>query len=110
MTSAHRPARPSDTEIEARLRELPGWALAGNRLERQYAFEGFSFAVAFVTCLAMDAEVRDHHPDLLISYRRVTVTWTTHSAGGVTEKDFAGARESDRLAAAMGFRSETSCA
>jgi 4a-hydroxytetrahydrobiopterin dehydratase len=94
----------SDAEITERLALLPGWQLTGKSLVREYRFESFSFAVAFVTCLGFDAEVRDHHPDSLISYRRVTVTWSTHSAGGITVKDFVGAKESDRLARAMGFR------
>lgn len=94
----------SDEEVRVRIVGLPGWDLVGRSLARQYCFESFSFAVAFVTCLGFDAEVRDHHPDLLISYKCVTVTWTTHSAGGVTEKDLVGAKESDRLAAAMGHR------
>lgn len=93
-----------EAELLERLSAMPGWQLADNALVRQYRFESFSFAVAFVTCLGFDAEVRDHHPDIHITYTRVTVSWTTHSAGGVTEKDFAGARESDRLAAAMGHR------
>jgi 4a-hydroxytetrahydrobiopterin dehydratase len=94
----------SDAEIRDRLNAMPGWQLVDNALVRQYRFESFSFAVAFVTCLGFDAEVRDHHPDIRITYTRVTVSWTTHSAGGVTEKDFAGAKEADRVAAAMGHR------
>jgi 4a-hydroxytetrahydrobiopterin dehydratase len=50
--------------------------------------------------LAFDAEAADHHPDLLVSYKRVTVTWSTHSEGGVTEKDVAGARQADVIARA----------
>jgi 4a-hydroxytetrahydrobiopterin dehydratase len=93
-----------ETEIRERLTTMPGWQLTGHALVRQYRFESFSFAVAFVTCLGFEAEVRDHHPDIHITYTRVTVAWTTHSSGGVTEKDFAGAKESDRVAAAMGHR------
>ena len=94
--------RLSDQDIRARLDAMPGWAVVGNALVREYRFESFPYAIAFVTTLGFDAEARDHHPDLLVSYKRVTVTWTTHSAGGVTEKDFTGARESDRLAGVMG--------
>ena len=90
----------SSQEIEARLQTLPGWALRGDSLVRQFTFRGFPDAVAFVTRLAFDAEAADHHPDLLVSYKRVTVTWSTHSEGGVTEKDVAGARKSDAIAQA----------
>lgn len=84
--------------IHSALRDLPGWALEGHALVRQYTFASFPDAIAFATRLAFDAEAADHHPDLLISYRKVTVTWSTHSEGGVTEKDLAGARASDAAA------------
>ena len=71
-----------------------------NALVRQYTFRGFPDAIAFVTRLAFDAEATDHHPDLAVSYKRVTVTWSTHSEGGVTEKDVAGARQADAIARA----------
>jgi 4a-hydroxytetrahydrobiopterin dehydratase len=88
----------SAQEIETRLQELPGWAVRDNALVRQFTFPGFPDAVAFVTRLAFDAEANDHHPDLLVSYKRVTVTWSTHSDGGITEKDVAGARRADAVA------------
>ena len=94
----------ADRELADRLASLPGWTTDGTTLVRLYLFPSFAFAVAFVTCLGVDADTRDHHPDILISHRRVTVTWTTHDAGGITEKDITGARESDRLAAAMGHQ------
>jgi 4a-hydroxytetrahydrobiopterin dehydratase len=87
-------------EIEARLEELPGWSARDNALVRQFTFRGFPDAIAFVTRLAFDAEANDHHPDLAVSYKRVTVTWSTHSEGGVTEKDVAGARQADAIARA----------
>ncbi len=83
------------------LREVPGWGLEGSILRRQFAFQGFADAVAFVVRLGFEAEAADHHPDLLISYKRVTVTYTTHSAGGLTNKDFEGAKTATRIADAM---------
>lgn len=82
------------------MRTLPGWKLnaAGDGLVRQFTFAGFPEAIAFVTRLAFDAQEQDHHPDLLISYKRVTVTWSTHSAGGITDKDVRGARVSSAIA------------
>lgn len=90
----------SDT-IAARLTELPGWTLEGGALQRQFAFASFPDAIAFVTRLGFDAEAADHHPDIQISYKRVSVRWSTHSAGGITEKDFAGVRQSDIIAARL---------
>jgi len=86
-------------EIATRLRGLPGWTMADGALQRQFTFTSFPDAIAYVTRLAFDAEAADHHPDLQISYKRVTVRWSTHSAGGITEKDFAGVRRADTIAA-----------
>jgi 4a-hydroxytetrahydrobiopterin dehydratase len=91
----------STEEISIRLQALPGWTCADGALQRQFTFASFPDAIAYVTRLAFDAEAADHHPDLLVSYRKVTVTWSTHSAGGITEKDYAGARQSDMVAARM---------
>ena len=90
----------SSEDIAARLSDLPGWALRENALVRQFTFPGFPDAVAFVTRLAFDAEAHDHHPDLVVNFKRVTVMWSTHSEGGVTEKDVAGARQADAIARA----------
>jgi 4a-hydroxytetrahydrobiopterin dehydratase len=89
--------RLSDAEIQSELGRLDGWALDGTAIRKQYTLGGFPDAIAFVTRLAFDAEAADHHPDILINYKRVTLTFSTHSAGGLTEKDFAGARKVDAL-------------
>ena len=88
-------------EAAARLREYPAWQLQGDALVRQYTFPSFPDAITFVARLAFDAEASDHHPDLLIRYRKVTVTWSTHSEGGVTDKDFTGVEQADRAAAML---------
>ncbi len=90
-------ARLTDDDIDQRLASLPGWARQGDALVRQFTFDGFPEAVAFVSRLVDPAEAADHHPDLTINYRRVTVSYTTHSEGGVTEKDVTGAREANGL-------------
>ena len=64
-----------------------GWSEDGDALVREFEFESFPAAVAFVQRLAELAEREDHHPDIDIRYRRVTVRWSTHSAGGVTDRD-----------------------
>ncbi|MGQ0737010.1 MAG: 4a-hydroxytetrahydrobiopterin dehydratase [Acidobacteriota bacterium] len=89
----------SADEVAARLRDLPEWTLDGHAIRRQFVFRDFPEAVAFVTRLVPGAEAADHHPDLLINYKRVTVTFTTHSEGGLTAKDFEGAAAVDHQAA-----------
>ena len=86
------------TEAEQRLKGLNGWTLDGDAIRKQYTFAGFPEAVAFVDRLAPEAEATDHHPDILINYKRVTLTYSTHSEGGLTIKDFEGAAAADRLA------------
>ena len=88
----------SPTEIEQRMKTLQGWRLEGNEITKQFTFKDFLAAVAFVNRLAPEAERADHHPDILINYKRVTLTYSTHSEGGLTDKDFAGAAAADRLA------------
>ena len=89
-------------EAQQRLQALPGWALEGNAIRRQYTFGGFPEAVGFVVRLGFAAESVDHHPDILINYKRVTLTYTTHSEGGLTDKDFAGAEAAATIAAGFG--------
>lgn len=84
-------------EAEQRLKGLSGWTLDGDSIRKQYTFAGFPEAVAFVDRLAPEAEAADHHPDILINYKRVTLTYSTHDEGGLTEKDFAGAAMAERL-------------
>ena len=85
----------TEAQIADALRTLPGWTRDGDALVRQFTFSSFPDAVAFVNRLVPHAEAADHHPDLLVSYRRVTVRWSTHSDGGITDKDVAGAKMSD---------------
>jgi 4a-hydroxytetrahydrobiopterin dehydratase len=90
--------RLSPTEIDERLRELEGWRRDGDAITKQYTFDGFPAAVAFVSRLVPGAESADHHPDITINYRRVTLRYTTHSERGLTAKDFDGARMADGVA------------
>ena len=91
-------ARLTDQEVSERLSTLPEWQRSGDTITRRFTFAGFPEAVAFVSRLVPGAEAADHHPDLTINYRRVTVTYTTHSEGGLTEKDFVGAALAQSLA------------
>jgi 4a-hydroxytetrahydrobiopterin dehydratase len=92
------PALLSPEAIADRLRHLPGWQQVGSTIRKEFTFAGFPDAVAFVSRLVEPAEASDHHPDLAIHYRRVEVTFTTHSAGGLTVKDFDGAAAVEALA------------
>lgn len=91
--------RLSDDAIATALSSLPGWSSTGTALVREFQCSSFSAAIAFVNRLAAYAEAVDHHPDLHIAYRTVTVSWSTHSDGGITEKDLAGARATDHARA-----------
>ena len=86
----------SEREVEQQLKSLPDWALEGRAIRKQYTFSDFPAAVAFVNRLVPDAEAADHHPDIIINYRRVTLVYSTHSEGGLTQKDFDGAATADR--------------
>jgi 4a-hydroxytetrahydrobiopterin dehydratase len=88
----------SRTEAEQRIKGLNGWTLDGDAIRKQYTFADFPAAVEFVNRLVPEAQSADHHPDILINYKRVTLTYSTHSEGGLTVKDFTGAATADRLA------------
>jgi len=88
-------ARLTHDDVDRRLADLPGWTRDGEVIRKQFVFAGFPEAVRFVSRLVPGAEAADHHPDLTINYRKVTVEYTTHSAGGLTEKDLVGARQAE---------------
>ena len=92
----------SETDARTRLQSLPGWELDASAIRRKLTFAGFAEAVAFVVRLGFVAEAADHHPDILVSYKRVTLTYSTHSEGGLTAKDFEGAAAASDLAGKMG--------
>ena len=79
----------------------PDWVGTTDKLRRSIEFADFRTAVEFVNRLAPRCEELDHHPDLALRWRWVDVELSTHSAGGVTDKDFALAEIVDELAAAM---------
>ncbi|MCU0537724.1 MAG: 4a-hydroxytetrahydrobiopterin dehydratase [Hydrococcus sp. Prado102] len=78
----------TQVEITERLKKIPDWTIEEGQLKRTYEFKNFVDAIAFVNRLVEPAEAAGHHPDLFISYNRVTVSLTTHDAGGITQKDF----------------------
>ena len=92
----------TEPQIEESLKSVPEWTRQGSAIERRLVFADFRQAVAFLVLIAFDAEEADHHPDVTISYKRVMLSLSTHSEGGLTEKDFDLAQKIDRDFAAFG--------
>ena len=88
----------TDAQVAERLREHPGWSVENGMLARRYATDGWPTTLMLVNAIGFLAEAADHHPDLAVSWGGVEVRLSTHSAKGITGKDFALAREIDRLA------------
>jgi 4a-hydroxytetrahydrobiopterin dehydratase len=91
----------TELQVNDLLATLPGWRLvdrAGRlRIEKVFKTGNFQAGVAFLTRVAAVADELNHHPDVLLTYPRVTIQLTTHDAGGVTEKDFELAKRIDAL-------------
>jgi 4a-hydroxytetrahydrobiopterin dehydratase len=81
------PALP-DSEIDAKLASLEGWARDHDEIVKTYELPSFMDAIGFVTRVAALAEAANHHPDIDIRYRMVRIALSTHSDGGITQKDF----------------------
>lgn len=88
----------SDQEIESHLAELPGWSRAGSAIEKEFGCGEFVGSVEFVDKLVGPAEAMNHHPDLAISWDKVTVSLSSHSEGGLTAADFELAAKIEALA------------
>lgn len=92
------PEKLSDIEIQNNLKTLQGWEVTDNALIRTFQLPSFAHAVLMMGAIGQLAEAAGHHPDILIhGYNKLTVTLTTHSAGGITEKDFSLARQIQAL-------------
>ena len=89
----------TDDQVNAALAGLDGWEHADGALRRSVTFGSFLAGIAAVRRVADRAEAADHHPDIDIRWRTVTFVLVTHSAGGITEKDVAMAREINRMLA-----------
>jgi 4a-hydroxytetrahydrobiopterin dehydratase len=88
----------SDEEIEDRLRRLDGWEREGGAIRKRFELDDFKGSVDFVNRLTPAAEEMNHHPDLEISWNKVTVSLSTHSQGGLTDSDFELAGKIDSVA------------
>jgi len=88
----------TQTEIDKKLQATKGWLQVGNVLHQKFTLKTFPAAIEFVNRIARTVEKAGHHPDLDIRYNVVGIGLSTHSAGGITEKDFALAQQIDDIA------------
>jgi 4a-hydroxytetrahydrobiopterin dehydratase len=89
----------SDLEIQRALGGLSGWSRRGDTLVKTYAFDKFAEGITFVDRVAAAADAMDHHPDIDIRYTKVTMTLSTHDAGGVTQTDLKLAEKIESMSA-----------
>ncbi len=88
----------NETQLQGILQSsLPGWEYSNNFISKEFKFRNFIDAFAFMSAVALEAEKMDHHPDWTNVYNRVAVKLSTHSAGGVTEKDIDLAKKMERV-------------
>ncbi|MBL8875628.1 MAG: 4a-hydroxytetrahydrobiopterin dehydratase [Phycisphaerae bacterium] len=92
----------TEAQVEAALKAVPEWGESGDAIQRTFQFSDFVKAMSFVDRVAQAAERSQHHPDILIRYNKVTLTLSTHDAGGITVKDFELAKACDQYFAAFG--------
>ena len=87
----------SSEVITKELKALKGWSLLGKEIKKTYEFSDFVHAMGFVNYVALLAEKANHHPDIDIRWSKITLSLSTHSAGGLTEKDFTLAQGIEKL-------------
>lgn len=85
------------TEVKLALRQTTAWSIRGRVIRRTFEFADFKAAMQFVNRVAKLAERAGHHPDIDVRWSQVTLALSTHSEGGLTDKDFSLARRIDAL-------------
>jgi 4a-hydroxytetrahydrobiopterin dehydratase len=95
---ANKTSAYTDAEISRHLAALPEWRYENGALRRVYKTKGFTPALMLANAIGYHAELADHHPDLTVAWGRLDVALSTHSAGGITEKDFEMARKIEEIA------------
>ena len=92
------------TEVIMALGQIPGWRLSGDgenvAIEKTYEFAGHTHALLFVNSLGWLSEKLNHHPELVLTYKRCVVRWNTHDVRGLSRLDFEAATQTDALLAA----------
>lgn len=81
-------SRMTESDVHSALERAANWSQTGETIQRTLQFKDFKASMAFVNAIAAEAERVGHHPDMLIRYNKVTLTLSTHDAGGLTRKDF----------------------
>lgn len=87
----------TNEQIQAKLADMTDWTLDGDSITKTFSLESFPAAIMFVGLVGHLAEAANHHPDILIKWRHVTLTLSTHDQGGLTDKDFDLAAQLDNL-------------
>jgi 4a-hydroxytetrahydrobiopterin dehydratase len=87
----------SKDEIRNTLKGMPEWSFAGSAIHKKFKFKSFMPAITFVNKIAEAAEQANHHPDITINYSQVSISLSTHSEAGVTQKDFQLAGAIDKI-------------
>lgn len=93
-----KPSLLSSEELSASLATLNGWTVEGQEIVKTFKFPAYLAGIDFVSKLGHAAEAMNHHPDLIVGWRKVTLKLSTHSAGGLTELDMILAREAEKIA------------
>lgn len=88
----------TQTEIDQKIQTIPQWQQSKQTITRTFEFKNFVEAIAFVDQLVEPVEAAQHHPDLTISYNKVTVSLSSHDVGGLTDQDFALAKTISKIA------------
>lgn len=91
----------TEEQVEAELSRLPEWSSVNETIQRTFQFKTFADSMRFVNSIADQAERDQHHPDVLIRWNKVTLTFSTHDAGGITSKDLDAATKADSLFGGM---------
>ena len=89
--------RLNDSQVSDRLKKLSGWEKKGDAIRKVYSFKNYYETMAFVNATAWISHREDHHPDLEVGYNKCKVRYSTHSVGGLSEKDFACAAKIEEL-------------
>jgi len=87
----------NDAKVAEYLKTISGWQRKGAEISKTFNFKNYYETMAFVNAVAWIAHGQNHHPDLEVGYNKCRVTYTTHDAGGLSEKDFAAARKVESL-------------
>ncbi len=87
----------TEEKISCVLKKLNGWQRKGEQIEKTFVLKNFVNSMGFVNKIALLSEKADHHPDILIRWNKVSITLSTHSEGGITEKDLVLAEEIEKV-------------